>query len=231
MSQAAKAVKAEAIPHQPIVKHVAPPYVGMGFSTFKSGPAPQNFWSAIAHDVTRGGLVVQLGGNVNLPPGTNRYAAAYAGYQYEFKAPATPPDYSSYVFRAKFNTGPVSIRNIGGNFVSTFCEILLVGGVAKSQQMVSNTPATLYTDYELVPNTTYKVQVRCGVSILQFSPANAPYGEVIIKDIDLETTRFYNGDSALPGKNAQAALSTVEDVFESVGSIEEAQAKGLIGTF
>jgi hypothetical protein len=225
------ATKTAAIPHPPIVKHVAPPYMGTGFSTFKSGPAPQNFWSAIAHDVTRGGLVVQLGGQVNPPAGTNRYAMAYAGFQYEFKAPATPPDYSSYVFRAKFNPGPVSVRNTGGNFVSTFCEILLVGGVPKQQGVVSNTPLTLYTDYNLEPNTTYKVQVRCGVSILQFAPAYAPYGEVIIKDIDLEMTRFYDGDNGLPHGGAQAALSEKEDIFESVSSIEEARQKGLIGTF
>ncbi len=224
------ATKTAAISHPPIVKHVAPPYMGAGFSTLQSGPAPQNFWSAIRHDVTRGGLVVQLGGYANLPPDTNRFAQAYAGFQYEFKTPAVPPGYSSYVFRAKFGTGPVSVRNTGGNFVSTFCEVLLVGGAPIQQQVVSNTPLTLLTDHHLQPNTTYKVRVRCGVTILQYSPVDAPYGEVIIKDLDLEMTRFFTGENSLaPG--AQAALSESEDIFESVDSIEDARQKGLIGMF
>ena len=225
------ATKAAAVPHPPIVKHVAPPYMGAGFSTFKSGPAPLNFWSAIAHDVTRGGLVVQLGGNANPAPNTNRYALAYAGFQYEFKTPAVPPGYSTYVFRAKFNTGPVSVKNTGGNVVTAFCEILLVGAVPKHQQVVSGTPASLYTDHYLQPNTTYKVQVKCGVGILRLNLDQIPYGEVIIKDTDLEMTRFHDDDDGLPHGGAQAALSAKEDIFEVVNSIEEARQKGLIGMF
>jgi hypothetical protein len=232
MSQAEKAIKEAAISRPPIVNHIAPPYMGAGFSTVASPAAPPKFWSAVHHDVTRGGIVVQLGGQANPAPCASLYARAYAGFQYQFTASAIPAGYLEYSFGAKFNPGPVTVRNSGGNRVTTFCEVQFAN-FATRQQVVSNTPLTVYSDYYTAANEVYTVRVICGVEIYQFNPSVAPYGEVIIKDTDLQMIRYWTDPNDLQGKNEQAAmaLSAMEPIIEEVGSIEEAKQKGLTGIF
>jgi hypothetical protein len=234
MSQATKTATKEAAPgriHRPIVKHIAPPYMGAGFSTVTNPQIPLSFWSAIRHDVTKGGLVVQLGGQPNPAPGAPSYALAYAGFQYQFTVAATPVNYSEHVFRVKFNTGPVTVRNSGDNSVTTFCEIQFVGP-APRQPVFSNTPLTMYADAYLNTGQTYNVIVKCGVEIVRYNAAEVPYGEVIIQDTDLELTRYFDDGRSLRDKNAQAAaLSAMEPIIEEVGSIEEAKQRGLTAIF
>ncbi len=242
MSQATKkaAVVTEAAP---IVRDIAPPYFGTGFSAFKSPPAAPGFWSAIGHDATRGGFVVQLGAKPGPPPSPYGYFdVAFAGFQYEFTPlPAPGPRY--HLFTARFNPGPVSIKN-NGSYVFTFCELRYLEpiGTPVSGTPVTNTPLTLNTAYSLEPSTKYKIRLRCGVQIIRVNiiPDKQPYGEVIIKDTDLNLTVY-----SLPidrpeatGKNAKAAAlaengGMMEKVVElgPVSSIEEAQEKGLTGRF
>jgi len=237
MSQAAKT--AAATEATSITKHIAPPYVGAGYSAFKSGAAPQGFWSAIGHDVTRGGVVVQLGGTPPPPSSLGSFGLAYAGYQYQFTTPSNSY-FSYYIFQARFNPGPVSNRNTG-NYVGTYCEIRFPDipqtpgtyPVMQRQQVVSNTPVSLTVASFLAPGKTYRVQVLAAVDIIRYHPTQIPYGEVILKDIDLQLTQYnYPSAPAQKGKGAQAAqMPESEPIFETVSSIEEAQAKGLTGTF
>lgn len=236
MSQATKkAVKEAAITRPPIVKHIAPPYVGTGLSTVTSPPTSSAFWRAIRHDVTRGGLVVQLGGKQNQPPSPIGYtASAYAGFQYQFTVGPTPAFYLNHDFLARFNPGPVSVNHGShGNYVYPFCQIFLSapGNQPIRQQVVSNTPLSLNTGGYLETNQTYKLQIICGVSIFWYYTNVTPYGEVIIKDIDLQLTRYFdNGDLQPVGRSA-ALMSEGEPVIEAVESIEDAQARGLVGMF
>lgn len=234
MSQATE--KAAAAVPVPIVKHIAPPFTGAGLGTIKSGPAHAGFWSAIRHDVSRGGLVVQLGGQPNQIPGTNFYDLAFAGFQYQFTVPDNP-SYLYYVFGVRFNPGPVTVKNSGGNQVTPFCEAVLLDAsypIPERQKVVSNVPVEMAVGRFLEPRKTYRLQIKCGVEIFRFNSAEVPYGEVIIKDTDLQLTRYdYTNPHALKGTKAKAAAPVLEReaIIESVGSIEEAQAKGLVGMF
>lgn len=235
MSQTEKAIKEAAISRPPIVKHIAPPYMGTGLSTITSPAVSSAFWRAIRHDVTRGGLVVQLGAKPNQAPSPIGYSAsAYAGFQYEFTVGATPAFYLNHEFRAKFTPGPVTVNHGSqGNYVYPFCQIWLTspGNQPIKQQVVSNTPLTLQTGDYLETNQTYKLQIICGVSIFWYNTAVTPYGEVIIKDTDLQLTRYFdNSDLPVAGKSA-ALMSEAEPIIEAVESIEEAQARGLVGMF
>lgn len=240
MSQATKKALAATEAAAPIVRNIAPPYFGAGFSAFKSGPAPQGFWSAVGHDVTRGGVVVQLGGTPPPPSNNGSFGLAYAGFQYQFTTPANSY-FLYYIFRATFNPGPVSNRN-PGNYVGTYCEIRFPDipqapgtyPVMQQQQVVSNTPLSLTVASFLAPGKTYRVQVLAAVDIIRYHPTQIPYGEVILKSTDLQLTQYnYPAAPALKGKGAKAAaqMPESEPIFETVSSIEEAQEKGLTGTF
>lgn len=230
MSQATE--KAAAPGLAPIVKHIAPPFMGPGFSTYKSGPSNPGFWTAIRQDVTRGGIVVQLGADPNQPPAV--WGIVYAGFQYKFTVPADP--YLYYHFTARFNPGPVTIRQTSGNVVNAFCEAFVNNvpySVVDKQRVYSNTPLTLVQAYFLQPGKTYTFQLSAMVWIQRCSP-DIPYGEVIIKDIDVELRRYpYTNSQAVKGAQEKSAalMTESEPIIEEIGSIEEAQAKGLVGMF
>jgi hypothetical protein len=218
----------------PIVKHLAPPYAGAGpdfnFSIIKSGPAAPNFWSAIRHDVTKGGLVVQLGQNPNTPPNTNHHDLAFAGFQYQFTTPAGGANLY-YSFQANFDVGTITKKNDDPFWIVTYYSLLFLdvpkpyplGGLLQS-----NTPVSVCSARQLQPNKTYRVQVLCGVEIFNRTPAG-PYGEVIIKGSALTLTRSDSETmQALKDKNAASERASI---IEPVDSLEAARQNGLTAIF